>query len=408
MNITESLIDGIVDIRHHGFRTFLQALGIVLGVTSVVATISMLDSGNKRSMEIYEEMGSLKQIVAAPDWRGRVSLQAVQKAAVPLDLDDADRIAKLHEFVEGVEPVISRYWPVQRGKYKDKHRVQAGGLHVLEQNGYALEQGRAFTMLDLRNRSRVAILGSAVARAAFGTAEPLGKAIYINGKGFTVVGVLKEKVAVSSQHQRNFLAWMNWNLFIPLDTMAGTMLNSNAVHQIKIILKDLSQFEAAKQAVDSILKRRRNGVSNYNLYSAKERIETQKKEMMALNITFSVVGAISLIVGGVVIMNILLAAFNERIREVGVRKALGATWLDIIAQFLVESVLITVIGGVAGILLGVLAVRIIAVLSMEEFWVTSTSVLLAFLSSVGTGIFFGFYPAIKAARLNPIEALRYE
>jgi len=240
------------------------------------------------------------------------------------------------------------------------------------------------------------------------TVNPIGKTLYIGAKGFTVIGILAEKSVNAGGHGGNFLDWMNWEIYIPLTTMTDILFNTKQVDYIRVIIRDLKDHDDAKSAIDAVLKNRRKGSVNYRFYSAKERIEQSQQERVALNVTLGGVGVVSLLVGGVVIMNILLASFNERVREVGIRKALGATWLDIIVQFIVESVLITVIGGLLGIGTGTVVVFIIAKVTEEPLWVTPMSIFLGFFFSVSVGIFFGFYPALKAARLNPIEALRYE
>jgi putative ABC transport system permease protein len=210
---------------------------------------------------------------------------------------------------------------------------------------------------------------------------------------------------------RNALEWMNEMMFIPLTSMITRMVGdreNQKVAYINVQVRDVKDMDKATDEVKAILRRAHGGVEDFQVFNRAAFMQQMDEQGKIYDITFLTCGTISLLVGGIVIMNILLASFNERIREVGTRKALGATGLNILAQFLVESVVVTIVGGLLGLGLGVGFTHAMSTLIQQPVVMTAQNMLLGLVFAVTIGIFFGFYPAIRAARLNPIEALRYE
>jgi putative ABC transport system permease protein len=200
-------------------------------------------------------------------------------------------------------------------------------------------------------------------------------------------------------------------VFVPVTTMLNRMSGDRRAQKVAYVnvqVRDLKDMDKAMDEVTAILRRQHGGVQDFDVINRAARMKQMEQQGAIYDITFMVCGTISLLVGGIVIMNILLASFNERVREVGTRKALGATGLNIMAQFLVESVVVTLIGGVAGVMLGAGFTRIISDLIQQPVVLSPRMVVSGLSFSIVVGIFFGFYPAVKAARLNPIQALRYE
>ncbi len=209
----------------------------------------------------------------------------------------------------------------------------------------------------------------------------------------------------------NALDWMNGMMYVPVTSMLTRMLGdreNQKVSYINVQVRDVKDMEKATAEVKTILRRAHGGVEDFTVFNRAAFMEQMDQQGKIYDVTFLVCGTISLLVGGIVIMNILLASFNERVREVGTRKALGATGLNILAQFLVESVVVTIAGGLLGLGLGVGFTRAMATLMQQPVVTTAQNLVLGLGFAVVIGIFFGFYPAIRAARLNPIEALRYE
>jgi len=210
---------------------------------------------------------------------------------------------------------------------------------------------------------------------------------------------------------RNNLEWMNRFVFVPVTSMITRMAGdreNQKVAYINVQVRDVKDMEQAQEQVTTILRRAHGGVVDFQVFNRKAFMRQQEQQGRIYDVTFLTCGAISLLVGGIVIMNILLASFNERVREVGTRKALGATGLNIMAQFLVESVVVTIFGGLLGLGLGVGFTQAMSAMIQQPVVLTPQIMLIGLSFAVGVGIFFGFYPAIRAARLNPIEALRYE
>jgi putative ABC transport system permease protein len=226
-----------------------------------------------------------------------------------------------------------------------------------------------------------------------------------------VVGVMERKEFYWNSANRNALEWMNERVFVPLTSVITRMVGdreNRKVAYINVQVRDVNEMEKASTEVTSILKRSHGGVLDFQVFNRAAFRQQMDEQGRIYDITFFVCGAISLLVGGIVIMNILLASFNERIREVGTRKAIGATGLNIMAQFLVESVVVTIVGGLLGLGLGVAFTTAMSELVQQPVVMTARNMAIGLSFAVAVGIFFGFYPAIRAARLNPIEALRYE
>jgi len=255
------------------------------------------------------------------------------------------------------------------------------------------------------------VLGADRRQQIFGARPAVGQTLTIGGGRYTVVGVMQKKEFYFNSANDNALDWMNRFVFVPVTTMLNRMSGDRSeqkVSYINVQVRDLKDMDAAMAEVATILRRTHGGVADVDIVNRAARMRQMESEGAIYDITFMVCGTISLLVGGIVIMNILLASFNERVREVGTRKALGATGLNIMAQFLVESVVVTLLGGLLGVVLGAGFTRVISDLIQQPVVLSPRMVVSGLTFSVVVGIFFGFYPAVKAARLNPIQALRYE
>ena len=255
------------------------------------------------------------------------------------------------------------------------------------------------------------MLGSTRREQLFGGRPAVGQVISIGADRYTVVGVMERKEFYWNSANRNALEWMNEMMFLPVTSVITRMVGdreNQKVAYINVQVRDVKDMEKATDEVKAILKRAHGGVEDFQVFNRAAFMQQMDEQGKIYDITFLTCGTISLLVGGIVIMNILLASFNERIREVGTRKALGATGLNILAQFLVESVVVTIVGGLLGLGLGVGFTQAMSTLIQQPVVMTVQNMVLGLAFAVTIGIFFGFYPAIRAARLNPIEALRYE
>jgi putative ABC transport system permease protein len=271
-------------------------------------------------------------------------------------------------------------------------------------------RGRFVTEDDMASQSRVVVLGDTAARTYFGNEDPLGRTLYLDDVGFTVVGVMRRKEFYFGDGSHNALEWMNRLTIVPLTSIYSRFTGDERkrVNYVNVVVDKVANNPKAASAIKAVLFRRHGGIEDFEIYNRSERMHQQSERARVFDVTFLVTGIVSLLVGGIVIMNIMLASFQERVREVGVRKAIGAKGTDIAVQFLVESILVTLIGGVVGLALGIGFAKAITMLLGNPAVITVNMAVIGVAASVGTGLFFGLYPAVKAARLNPVDALRYE
>ncbi len=409
MTVLESIVDGIVDIRAHKGRTALQTIGVVLGVASVVTVLALVDSGRRKSLEFFSEIGGLRKLLVVNAPVRDVSKSALQLSSVGLTYDDALALRTV-EHVAWVDPVVITRVLATRPDYQKEWNVDGVTPDYAMVYKFHPARGRFLIQDDLKGAGRVCVLGDTAARQIFGSEDPLGRTLYMDGTGFTVVGILQRKEYFFDRGRSNALEWMNRKIFVPLTTAHRRFLGDEQrrVNFINAVVEKAAFAPKASADIRALLLRRHRGVADFEVWDRAERLQEQEQRTRMLDIVFLAAGAVSLVVGGIVIMNILLASFQERVREVGVRKALGANGLHIAAQFLVESVLVTLLGGAAGVLLGFAFTAQVSILIDQPAVITPDMALVGFVTAVVVGVFFGFYPAVKAARLNPVDALRYE
>ncbi len=409
MTLLESIVDGVVDINAHKGRTILQMVGVILGVASVVTVLALVDAGRRKSMEFLSEIGGLRKILVVNEPEKAPTQTALQLANVGLTYDDAMALRSL-DIITQVDPIANARLMTRYGDYRRERNIDGVTPDYQPIYKFFPARGRFISDDDLRNATRVCVLGDTAARDIFGSGDPLGKTVFLDDVGLTVVGVMQRKEYFFNNGDHNALEWMNRKIFIPLTSIHKRFTGDpyERVAYVNAIVDKAENTGKAKEEIQALLMRRHRGVKDFAIWDRTSRLERQQQQSQQLHIVFLAAGAISLLVGGVVIMNILLASFQERVREVGVRKALGANGMHITAQFLVESVLVTLLGGVVGVALGVGFAKAVSSLINQPAIITPRMALIGFVTSVSVGIFFGFYPAVKAARLNPVEALRYE
>lgn len=410
-SLWESLLDGVADIGSHRLRTALQALGIVLGVASVVATFGLIDGGKRQMNEFFDQTGGIRKMMVRDLDTRAASRTAAEQGSVGLTYGDALRLRREASTLELVEPTVERRERVKAPGFEKELEI-AGSTPAYEpMYDFHAAEGRFLTAEDLDSSAKVVVLGSTRREQIFGTGQAVGRTLQIGASSYTVVGVMKRKEFYFNSANDNALEWMNEFVFVPATAMLNRMSGERAsqkVAYINVQARDAGQMDEAMNEVKAVLKRAHGGVEDFQVYNRAARMRQAEEQGRIYDVTFLVCGTISLLVGGIVIMNILLASFNERVREIGTRKALGATGLDILAQILVESVVVTIIGGLLGVLVGAGFTTVISDLIQQPVVLSPKVVLLGLFFSVTVGIFFGLYPALRAARLNPIQALRYE
>jgi putative ABC transport system permease protein len=410
VTLRESILDGVVDLKTHKARTFLQTLGVILGVASLVAVQGLVDAGRRKAMEFFSEFGGLTKLLVINKPSRTTVETARQLKSAGLTWEDARALKRDVPFARLVDPIASVRLPVRYGEYHRRHEISGATPDYTSVYRFYPAKGRFITEDDIESQSRVCVLGDTAARRYFGNEEPVGKTLYIGDAGFRVVGVMKRKEFYFNEGDDNALEWMNRQTFVPLTSLYARFTGDEMkrVQYINVVVDKVENNLKASQEIKAVLYRRHGAVEDFEVLNRNERLKQAQEQGRVFDITFLVTGIVSLVVGGIVIMNIMLASFQERIREVGVRKALGARGADIAAQFLVESVLVTGIGGAAGLALGVGLAKGITLLLDRPAIITPSMALIGVVSSVSVGLFFGLYPAVRAARLNPVEALRYE
>ncbi len=411
-SLWESLVDGIVDIDTHRSRSLLQVIGIVLGVASVVATFGLIEGGKRQMNRVYDMTGGVRKMRIDNRQTTEASQGAAEKASKGLTYDDSLALRRDARLLEIVEPTMQREALLRAASGVEKTLEVSGATWGYEpMYNFHPAEGRFITDEDLATSAKVAVLGSTRREQFFGARPALGQTLTIDGGSYTIVGVMERKEFYWNSANDNDLEWMNEFVFIPITTMLNRMQGDRTGQKIAFMnvqVRDLKDMDAAMDEVTRILRRTHGGVDDFEVFNRAAQMRRMEENGRIYDVTFLVCGTISLLVGGIVIMNILLASFNERVREVGTRKALGATGVNILAQFLVESVVVTIFGGLLGVALGSAFTRAISNLIQQPVVLTPQNAAIGLLFAVVIGIFFGFYPAIKAARLNPIQALRYE
>jgi putative ABC transport system permease protein len=390
MMIIQSAKMAFKSILANKMRSLLTMLGIIIGVMSVISLVAL---GQGTAKQVTDRVQGLGSNLLTVNIIGRGS-------ATVIDYKQAEAFAEL-EGVSQVAPVISQNATVKYGNESDSVGVTGTNQNYLEVQKYKLASGRFIGQVDLDFRHKVAVLGSATAETLFGMDNPVGSYITINGNRFKVVGVLASK--------GESMAGSSDEIVIVPITTGERVFRSAGVRTVYLTVENEKEAEAVSERLESRLAEIFRGNTNsYRVFSQQELLETVTSISDTLSLALGGIAAISLIVGGIGIMNIMLVSVTERTREIGVRKAIGAKKRDILLQFLVESVVLSGLGGLLGIAAGVGVAQGLSKAMDVDVVFSPNLMLLAFGFSMAIGVVFGIFPANKAAKLKPIEALRFE
>jgi putative ABC transport system permease protein len=405
---------GLQNLLLHRMRSLLTMLGMIFGVAAVVSMLSIGAGARQKVMALIEQMGVHNLIIEAKETTEWQAHQKMRKISPGLTFQDYRVIRDdVNDVVAATPrkrltptktiPKSQQEPPTVYGVNPSYLRI--AGLHVL--------QGKFFDEDADTKADSVVVLGAAAKSSLFGSADAIGQYVKANETWFRVIGVASPQL--SSQTEVSGLPTQDLNniMYVPLNSAILRLEDSysdqrDEIDGIYLNIRDGADMGSVAQVVRAILDSSHHGAGDFSVIVPAELLAEQRRTERLFNAVMVAIASISLLVGGIGIMNIMLASILERTREIGVRRAVGARQKDIIRQFVVEAVLISFVGGTFGILFGFAMSRLIALLAGWSTIVTMSSILLAFIVSISVGLVFGIYPAVKAARLDPVEAIRWE
>jgi len=405
MEFLDYLKQAVSAMLSHKMRAFLSILGILIGVAAVIAMLA-IGQGSKESIEKQlASLGSNLLVISPGATRsGGVAFQA--GTTTRFTFQDVEAIKKLSDSVKRVSPSVKSRAQIVYANKNWNTQVEGVAVDYAELRSCVPTIGRFFTQEEVKMRNKVALLGTTVVRELFGDANPIGETVKINLINFKVIGILPAKGSSGPMDQDD-------TVLIPITTAMYRVLGKQYIDSIYVEASSADTIDTAEEEIDKLIIKQHRLITKdqqesfhiRNMADIKKTLESTTETMSLL---LGAIAAISLLVGGIGIMNIMLVSVTERTREIGLRKAIGANNKDILVQFLIEAVLMSIIGGLSGILLGSGIAMLVVVIAGWSVRVSTYSIILATTFSLAVGIIFGLWPAQKASELDPIEALRYE
>jgi putative ABC transport system permease protein len=405
---------GLQNLLVHRLRSLLTMLGMIFGVAAVVSMLSIGAGARQKVMALIEQMGVRNLIVEAKDTTEWQAHQKMRKISPGLTFQDYRVIRDdVNDIVASTPrkrmtptktiPKAQEDTPVVYGV--DPTYVDIASLHVLE--------GKFFDQNDERRGAPVCVLGAAAKSSLFGASDPIDQYVKVNEQWFRVIGVASPQLSSQTEVAGVPPQDLNNIIYVPLNAAIFRLEDSysdvrDEIDGIYLHLREDADMPAIAQVVRAVLDSSHHAAGDFSVIVPAQLLAEQQRTERLFNVVMVAIASISLLVGGIGIMNIMLASILERTREIGVRRAVGARRADIVRQFVVEATMISFVGGSLGIVFGFAMSRLIAWLAGWSTIVTASSILLAFLVSITVGLVFGIYPAAKAARLDPVEAIRYE
>ena len=391
-------------IKSNKLRSFLTTLGIIIGVAAVISLVSITDGAKNMIEGQLASLGTNSLVVKS----GKITKSGKTLVAgnlKPLTDNDVEAIGNL-ETVKYVSAISNTTVNIVSGNRNVFTAVIGTGKDFIFINDWFPERGTFFNEIDVREAALVCVLGRTVKENLFGSSDPMGKSIRIGKYTYKVIGVMSPIGPTPSGKDQDDI------VLLPYTSVQKRLLGTRSVNRITVFVNPAYDLEYAKVDIERTL-RRQHGIKNereddFSVRTQQTQINTIKNVSRILTVLLGSIASISLVVGGIGIMNIMLVSVGERTREIGIRLAVGAKEKNILVQFLIESVLLSLVGGTIGTVLGILISKIVSALTGWPTQISVLSILVAFLFSAMVGIVFGIYPAKKAAALNPIDALRYE
>ncbi|MEE8542817.1 MAG: ABC transporter permease [Gammaproteobacteria bacterium] len=402
MLLGETLRVALQSIRANLFRAVLTMLGIVIGVAAVITMLAAGAGAQKDIEDQIDALGANLLSISANSW----FLRGVSRDRLTLEVEDVWALEDKTQYIDLVVPRLEQRGQIKYGNRNLNVRLVGTTDGYAELNGYDIAAGEMFTRADDEGKRRVAVFGGVIPQQLEieNPEDIIGQQVAIRGVPFTVIGVLEEVGSERNSPDERVL--------LPLRTAESRLLGSVNLNDISVRVTDGVPLEVAMVDIERVLRTEHRilpGQANdFAIYDQKQFLETREAAQQTFTFLLASIAGVSLLVGGIGIMNIMLVSVTERTREIGVRMALGATRFNILLQFLIESMVLCLLGGIAGVLSGWGLAVLLSRTAGWAVYVSPESVLLAFAFSLGVGLFFGIMPARRAANLDPIEALRYE
>ncbi len=392
MNIQQSLKLALKSIAGNKMRSFLTMLGVIIGIAAVITLVSVVQGFSNDMVSVFDSMGTNNITVTLSGRGGNMNIKPQEM----LDLADENS-----DLFSAVTPTVSIMGATV--KYSSENitsSVTGANEEYSKIKDYAVSNGRFISYMDTENRNYVCVIGTYVANELFGTNDPIGKMVKINGSAYKVIGVLEEEADSTETSTDNMV-------IIPYSS-ASRLARNATISNYTYVVSDADKIQEAKTVIEDYLYDAFDDENAYSVSNLSEVVEQITELTDTLALVLAGIAAISLLVGGIGIMNIMLVSVTERTREIGIRKAIGGKRRDILMQFVIEAIITSGLGGIIGIIVGAILSTILAGLLGVSGGVSISAVILSFSVSVLIGILFGYFPAAKASKLNPIDALRYD
>ena len=399
----------LLAILRNKTRSFLTCIGIIVGIAAVIAVLAIGKGASAMMVKEISSMGNNLMMIW-PDWNRRGSVRSGMGSGQTMTAGDAEAIAReLGHLVSAVSPTVNANSQLIRDNRNWNCRISGVSSDMPEIRNWEISDGRFFSETEERNYARVCVIGTTVQKNLFEDDEdPVGKTVRIGAMPFRIIGVLASKGATGWGQDQDDI------VMAPYTTVGRVLVRSRfrAISMMNVSLRTMDDLEEARREITALL-RQRHKLADYQDDDFQTRDTTEIMDTIGsvsklMTVLLTAVAAISLLVGGIGIMNIMLVSVTERIKEIGLRMAIGATPMNILCQFILEAMVLSTVGGLIGVGVGVVAAKTIGEVNHWPIVIEVSSAVYSFLFSAFVGMFFGFYPAYRASKLNPIDCLRYE
>lgn len=405
MNLRESIEVALEGLVANKMRAALTMLGVIIGVGAVIAMLAIAQGAREQTMQRIQQMGTNVLMVMSGQSRQGAVMGGFGSMQT-LTLEDSDAIAKKCPSVIAIAPEVRQNMQVKYRSQNTNTTIFGTSADYPSVRNYSLQEGRFFSDREVNSAQKVAAIGPTTATNLFGTSSPVGKSISISGNRFKVVGLMTSKGATGGFGDPDD------QIFVPVTTAMRRMFGVQYLRSLSVQSKSMDMMTQATTEITNVLRKRhkiRDGQDDdFIIRNQAEFMQMADETSRVFTMLLAGIASVSLLVGGIGIMNIMLVSVTERTREIGIRKALGARRQDIMLQFLIESLVLSLMGGTLGIVFGWIGSIVMGKLTGWSTSVSVQSMLLSFTFAAMVGVFFGLYPARQASSLNPIDALRYE